>query len=122
MEGVYQLTLTIIDGKLSSNQKTSPHKDVFVKFVEGVVQFISQHDSPGELSLTRYATCKLILDDWKVTLCATSKYGLDGQWYNWCLVAWQDFDKHIQPAYKVSLSSIFLLWNAIIEKQQCTLS
>jgi hypothetical protein len=52
-----------------------------------------QHDSNGKLNLAGYTTCKLILDDRLVTLCATSKYGFDGQWYDWCLVAWQDFEE-----------------------------
>jgi hypothetical protein len=67
MEGVHQLTLIIIDGKLSNNPKTSLQKIVSVEFVEGVVQFVTQHYSQGELSLTGYTTCKLILDDRKKT-------------------------------------------------------
>jgi hypothetical protein len=93
MEGEYKLTLTITDGKLSSNPITSYQKGILVKFVEGLARFISQHDSNGELNVTGYTTCKLILDNRKVTLRAASKYGLDGQWYDWCLVAWQNFDE-----------------------------
>ncbi len=61
--------------------------------MKGSVRFISEHNPNGELNLTGYTTCKLILDDRNVTLRATSKYGLDGQWYDWCLVAWQNFDE-----------------------------
>jgi hypothetical protein len=30
------------------------------------------------------------LENRSVTICATSNYGYDGQWYNWCLVEWID--------------------------------
>jgi hypothetical protein len=93
MEGVYKLTLTITDGILSSNPKTSNQKNILVKFVEGLVRFILEHNPNGELNLTEYTTCKLILDDRNVMLHATSKYRLDGHWYDWCLVGWQGFDE-----------------------------
>jgi hypothetical protein len=85
--------------KSSSNPITSLQKGISVKIVEGVIRFISQYDSEGELNVTGYTTCKFILDDREVMSCAASKYRLDSQWNDWCLVAWQEFVLYIQPTY-----------------------
>ncbi len=61
-----------------------------------------EHNPNGELNLIGYTTCKLILDDRNVTLPATLKYGLDCQWYDWFLVAWQGFNE-MYPAFILGL-------------------
>jgi hypothetical protein len=96
MAGQYQLTIvgldefgTFIDHKVIGNVKLS------LVYIRAVSTFALStcFDPPGRLSITGYTSCKMNINTKDATLRATSNYGNDGQWYDWCLVEWVDHNE-----------------------------
>ncbi len=93
MEGKYTLTLNI-NGNDFSDPIISNGKSLSVKFVEAIVHFISQHDSRSRLSnINGFTACKLQLDGREEIFRATWSYGNGGEWYDWCLIHWDGYNK-----------------------------
>lgn len=91
MEGIYKLTLDI-NGTDFSIRKSANNK-LSVKFVEAMVRFISKYEGPSTITITGYTVCKLDLDGRPEIFRAVSNYGDDGEWYDWCLIEWEDHEE-----------------------------
>ncbi len=50
----------------------------------------------GKFSTSVFTSCTLHLDDRDKIFRCTSKYAQDGQWYDWCLVEWENSTNVIQ--------------------------
>jgi hypothetical protein len=50
----------------------------------------------GKFSSSVFTSCTLHLDDRDKIFRCTSKYPQDGQWYDWCLVEWENSTNVIQ--------------------------
>ncbi len=65
-----------------------------IKFVEAMAGFVFKHDSQSrQYIINGYIACKLQLEGRDDIICATSSYGTDGKWYDWCLFQWHGFDE-----------------------------
>jgi hypothetical protein len=89
---MYKLTLDI-NGNNFSIHKKSDDKKLSVKFVEAMVRFISKYNAPSTITVIGYTVCKLELDGRPEIFCVTSNYGDDGEWYDWCLIEWEDHEE-----------------------------
>ncbi len=93
MEGKYKLTLNI-NGIGFTDPIISDGKRIHVKFVEAMASFVLKHDSQSrQYNINGYTACKLQLEGRNEIFCATSSYGTDGEWYDWCLIHWDGFDE-----------------------------
>ncbi len=73
--------------------KNSDNNKLSVKFVEAMVRFIFKYNAPSTITVTGYTVCKLELDGRPEIFCVTSNYGDDGEWYDWCLIEWEDHEE-----------------------------
>jgi hypothetical protein len=93
MEGRYQLTLDINDDGFT-DPVISNEKKVPVKFVEAVVKYLTMHDAHSrQYKITGYTACKLEVEGREEIFRATSNYGSDGEWYDWCLIQWEGYNE-----------------------------
>ena len=91
MEGRYQLTLDINDDGFT-DPVISNRKKVPVKFVEAVVKYLTLLDAHSrQYNITGYTACKLEVEGREELFRATSNYGSDGEWYDWCLIEWDGY-------------------------------
>jgi hypothetical protein len=85
LEGKYKLTL-YINGNGFTDSIISDNKRMHIKFVEAMAGFVFKHDSQSrQYIINGYIACKLQLEGRDDIICATSSYGTDGKWYDWCL-------------------------------------
>jgi hypothetical protein len=89
---MYKHTLDI-NGNNFSIHKKSDDKKLSVKFVEVMVRFISKYNEPSTITVIGYTVCKLELDGRQEIFCAMSNYGDDDEWYDWCLIDWEDHEE-----------------------------
>ncbi len=96
MAGQYQLTTdeldefgTFTDHKVIGNVKLP------LVYICAVSTFASstRFNHRGRLSIAGYTSCNGNINTKDATLQATSNYGNDGQWYDWCLVEWVDHNE-----------------------------
>jgi hypothetical protein len=115
MAGQYQLTIvgwdefgTFTDHKVIGNVKLP------LVYICAVSTFASSTHFKhcGRLSIAGYTSCKMNINTKDATLQATSNYGDDGQWYDWCLVEWADHNE--QPnTYPGKILAFFNMDNTI---------
>jgi hypothetical protein len=88
IEGKYKLTLNI-NGNDFTKTIISDGKRIHVKFVKTMAHFVFKYDSQSRgYNVDGYTACKLQLDGRDKIFCATSSYGNNGEWYDWCLIQW----------------------------------
>jgi hypothetical protein len=93
MEGKYKLTVNI-NGNDFAEPIISDGKRIHVKFFEAMAHFVFEHDSQStQYIINGYTAFKLQLDGRDKIFHATSSYGNDGEWYDWCLVQWHGYDE-----------------------------
>jgi hypothetical protein len=89
-----------------------------IKFIRGLSLFCSTNlNLCVKNEITCYTSCKMILKQRPVIFHATSDFGDDGSWYNWCLVEWVDNNKqhNTYPGKILGFFSIHNLVYAVIQ-------
>ncbi len=93
MEVKYKLTLNI-NGNGFTDPIISDEKRIHVKFVKAMASFVFKHDSQSRQNIINgYTACKLQLEGKDEIFHATSSYGTNGKWHDWCLIQWHWFDE-----------------------------
>jgi hypothetical protein len=93
---------------VSSNNLKLP-----LKFIHRLLMFTaSKFNIHGTMITTFYTSCKMYLENTSVTFCATSNYGDDGQWYNWCLVEWVDQNEE-RNTYQGIILGLLMMQNSV---------
>ena len=94
MEGKYQFSLRINRNSFSDPVMSNNKKKPSVKFIETVVKHLTHRDAHSrQCKITGYTACKLELDGRVEIFRATSNYGSDGEWYDWCLIEWDGYEE-----------------------------
>ncbi len=115
MAGQYQITIVGLDefGKFTDHKVIGNVKLPLV-YIRAVSTFASSthFNHHGRLSITGYTSCKMNINTKDATLQATSNYGNDGQWYDWCLAEWVDHNEQCNT-YPGKILGFFNLDNTI---------
>jgi hypothetical protein len=75
-----------MDHSVSNKNRQLP-----LKFIHGLLVFTAKKIKfGGRHNITCYTSCQMNLENRSVIFHATSNYGDDGKWRNWCLVEWID--------------------------------
>jgi hypothetical protein len=107
--GKYQLTLVGLDdnGQFMDHPVSNKNIQLPLKFIHGLLVITARKfNLHGRHVITCYTSYQMNLENISVTFCATSNYGDDGQWCDWCLVEWIDHNEE-QNTYPGNILGFF---------------
>jgi hypothetical protein len=98
MEGKYNLTIEgLEENGVFTNFKVHTNLKLPTNLIRGIAVYGAREmNLCGEFSVTGYTSCKLNIDDRLEIFRCTSRYGQDGQWYDWCLIDWEISSNNVQ--------------------------
>jgi hypothetical protein len=108
MEGKYILTIEgLEDNGIFANFSVNNKYSLPTNLIRGIAVYAAREKNLcGKFSTSVFTSCKLHLDDRDKIFRCTSKYAQDGQWYDWCLVEWENSTNVIQTYPELVLGFI----------------
>ncbi len=97
------------DHYVSGRKKTT----LPIKFIHGLSLYCSRTlNLHGKNKITCHTSCKMILEQRPVIFHATSDFGDDESWYDWCLVKWVKNDEQ-QNTYPGKILGFFSIKSSV---------